>query len=67
MAAVPKSVTPSRIEQNVSVFDFALTPEEMAIMDSFDLGPNGRQMKGREQEAEEFPRQHKHFPFAIEF
>ncbi|KAM9000718.1 aldo-keto reductase family 1 member A1 isoform X2 [Sarcophilus harrisii] len=29
---IPKSITPSRILQNIQVFDFALTPEEMKQM-----------------------------------
>lgn len=37
---IPKSVTPSRIEENAAVFDFALTEEEMATINSFDC--NGR-------------------------
>jgi 2,5-diketo-D-gluconate reductase A len=35
---IPKSVTPERIEQNFDVFDFALSEEEIAAIDSLDRG-----------------------------
>nr|XP_012219929.1 PREDICTED: aldose reductase-like [Linepithema humile] len=37
---IPKSVTKSRIAQNGEVFDFNLSPEDIAYIDSFDC--NGR-------------------------
>jgi len=61
---IPKSVTPSRIEENFNVFDFELTAEEMKEIDSFDCA--GRiilpMLNGKPRDAG-----HPHFPFNIEF
>jgi len=40
-SAVPKSVRPERIAENLSVFDFALTREEVASIDALDTGVRG--------------------------
>jgi diketogulonate reductase-like aldo/keto reductase len=40
-SAVPKSVRPERIAENLSVFDFELTPEEVAAIDGLNTGVRG--------------------------
>ncbi len=49
-SAVPKSVRPERIAENLSVFDFVLTPEEIASIDALDTGVRG----GPDQDAIDF-------------
>jgi 2,5-diketo-D-gluconate reductase A len=40
-SALPKSVTPSRIAQNIDVFDFTLEPGELRAIDALDTGLRG--------------------------
>jgi diketogulonate reductase-like aldo/keto reductase len=40
-SALPKSVTPSRIAQNLDVFDFTLEPAELTAIDALDTGLRG--------------------------
>lgn len=56
---IPKSVTKSRIESNFDVFDFELSAEDMSYIDGFDC--NGRVLHL------DWLKDHKHFPFNIEF
>lgn len=63
VVVIPKSVTPSRIASNIQVFDFELSPEELATIESFNNGfrlinlrANGPLVYG-----------HKHYPFDAEF
>ena len=40
-SAIPKSVTPARIAENLDIFDFALTAENLTAIDALDTGLRG--------------------------
>lgn len=39
---IPKSVTPSRIKDNIDMFDFALDPDDVKAIEQIDQGEKGR-------------------------
>ncbi|UPO78496.1 aldo/keto reductase [Arthrobacter sp. Helios] len=41
ICAIPKSVTPKRIAENINIFDFSLTPPELSDITSLDTGIRG--------------------------
>jgi diketogulonate reductase-like aldo/keto reductase len=41
LSAIPKSVKPHRIAENIDIFDFTLAPEDIATIDSMDAGVRG--------------------------
>ena len=40
-SVIPKSTKPSRIAENIDVFDFELTPDELTAIDALDTGRRG--------------------------
>ncbi|KAI2798727.1 hypothetical protein RDWZM_000185 [Blomia tropicalis] len=63
VVVIPKSVTPSRIASNIDVFDFELSNEEMATIESFDNGFRLINLKANGPHVYE----HKYYPFNIPF
>jgi len=56
---IPKSVTPSRIKSNAEVFDFKLSAEDIATINSFNRNHRFCDMN--------WVKHHQHWPFNIEY
>ena len=41
LSALPTSVRPERIAENIDIFDFALTKDEIGAIDAIDTGVRG--------------------------
>jgi aldehyde reductase len=65
VSVIPKSVTKERIISNINVFDFELTSEEMATIEGFDRGTEGRFLHLRWNGP--IVVGHKYYPFNIPF
>jgi aldehyde reductase len=59
VVVIPKTVKKARLIENLDIFDFTLSPEDVATLDSFDC--NGRVCHLF------WNKHHKHFPFSAEF
>lgn len=59
LVVIPKSVTKDRIIDNMKVFDFQLTPDEVKEIESFDRGFRFCSL--------DWVSEHKHYPFLEEF
>lgn len=42
ITAIPKSVNPDRLRQNIDIFDFVLDDDDVKQLESLDRGENGR-------------------------
>lgn len=42
IAAIPKSVTPARLKENIDVFDFCLSCVDMKTLDGLEVGEEAR-------------------------
>jgi 2,5-diketo-D-gluconate reductase A len=40
LVAIPKSRNPSRMAENIDIFDFSLDAEDLAAIDAFSEGPD---------------------------
>ncbi|XP_037907961.1 1,5-anhydro-D-fructose reductase-like [Hermetia illucens] len=58
---IPKSANKKRLEENINIFDFKLTEDEIKVVDSFHTGERINPFNLVKAQ------NHKYFPFALEF
>lgn len=61
IVTVPKSTKPERLVENISIFDFNLSSNDLELISTMDKGENGRFMHFK------WTSDHKDYPFNIEF
>lgn len=59
VAVIPKTVTTSRLKENMDIFDFSLTADEMAAIEKIGTGERVAPFN--------YVKGHKYYPFAIPF
>ena len=64
VAVIPKSANAKRIEENAAIFDFELSGEEVAAIESLNRPEDGRVILPI---LDEDDAQHPHFPFNVVF
>lgn len=42
LVVIPKSVKPTRLKENIDLFDFTLDNEDLKILNSMNVGPQAR-------------------------
>jgi diketogulonate reductase-like aldo/keto reductase len=69
IVSIAKSMTPARLQQNIQIFDFELTPEDMAEIKKLDKNfrLNSLAYVERDGKLEPGDTHAPHFPFNIEF
>lgn len=60
---IPKSSNKQRMKENIEIFDFALNDEEVALLETFDIGVKTTSPFSREGTTSN----HKYCPTKIEF
>jgi aldehyde reductase len=59
VVTIPKTVSKTRLLENISIFDFTLSAEDMEYLSTFDCSGRNCHM--------EWVKDHKYFPFNIQF
>jgi aldehyde reductase len=56
---IPKSANPKRIEENINIFDFELTDEDMKVMEGFNNNQRIVALSSHKNA--------KYYPFSLEY